>query len=131
MISCRFIMSLTEKLSTIALPRLRPLGSGEIQTMEEYWNTFVEPFLPDDDVMERWHRVLMEYIASPNATFALRAYFSASKKEQYHSLRRGFLTHTNEGYSFFFTDNFFAAYFHSALPSHRGVISHLCGMAMC
>lgn len=112
MISCRFIMSLTEKLSTIALPRLRPLGSGEIQTMEEYWNTFVEPFLPDDDVMERWHRVLMEYIASPNATFALRAYFSASKKEQYHSLRRGFLTHTNEGYSFFFTDNFFAAYFH-------------------
>lgn len=42
--------------------------------------------------------------------FAIRGYNTAAK-ENYDSLRRGFLTRTDAGYSFFYTDNFHAAYY--------------------
>lgn len=102
-------MTLSEKMNAINRPKLSPLGNGEIRTMDEYWDAFVSPFLPEYSVMEGWHRVLMEYIDSPNATFAIRAY-SSDPQKRYDRLRRGFLTHTYDGYSFFFTDNFFSAY---------------------
>ena len=43
--------------------------------------------------------------------FAIRGYNTEAKKEDWYKLRRGWLTRTNAGYSFFYTDNFHAAYY--------------------
>lgn len=103
-------MTLLEKLNTINVPRVVPLQEGKAQTAEEFWDSFIIHNLPAKDVVLKWHRVLMEYVKRPDAMFAIRGYNTAAK-DNYDSLRRGFLTKTNAGYSFFYTDNFHAAYY--------------------
>lgn len=103
-------MTLSEKLNTINVPRVTPLQDGKALTAEEFWDSFIVHHLPEKDVVLKWHRVLMEYVNRPDAMFAIRGYNTAPR-ENYDSLRRGFLTRTNAGYSFFYTDNFHAAYF--------------------
>lgn len=71
-------------------------------TIKEYWETFTEPRLPDKDVVLAWHKMLMEYCKMPGAIFAIRAGSSTGK------LRRGWLTKTDDDYSYFFADNDFA-----------------------
>lgn len=60
--------------------------------------------------MLKWNDVLMDYVVQPNAMFAIRN-GNTARKFEYDKLRRGFLTKTSEGYSFFYTDNFHAAYY--------------------
>ena len=103
-------MTLLEKLNTINVPRVVPLQNGKVPTAEEFWDSFIIRNLPEKDVVLKWHRVLMEYVKRPDAMFAIRGYNTAAK-DNYDSLRRGFLTRTNAGYSFFYTDNFHAAYY--------------------
>jgi len=103
-------MTLLEKLNTINVPRVVPLHDGKALTAEEFWDSFIVHNLPEKDVVLKWHRVLMEYVKRPDAMFAIRGYNTAAK-DNYDSLRRGFLTRTNKGYSFFYTDNFHAAYY--------------------
>lgn len=103
-------MTLLEKLNTINVPRVVPLHDGKALTAEEFWDSFIVHNLPEKDVVLKWHRVLMEYVKRPDAMFAIRGYNTAAK-DNYDSLRRGFLTRTNTGYSFFYTDNFHAAYY--------------------
>ena len=101
--------ALINKLANINNPKVTPLSSGNCETVEDLWNEVIYPMLPAKAVMLRWHKVLMEYVKSPTAMFAIRGYNTA-QQDQYHQLRRGFLTRTSEGYSFFYTDNFHAAY---------------------
>lgn len=101
--------ALLNKLANINKPKVTPLSSGNCETVEDLWNKVIYPLLPAKDVMLRWHKVLMEYVKSPRAMFAIRGYNTA-QRDSYHQLRRGFLTRTSEGYSFFYTDNFHAAY---------------------
>lgn len=103
-------MNLLQKLNCINTPRVSPLESGSAQTLEEFWNRFIAGHLPSKAVVLHWHKVLMEYVTRPNAVFAIRGY-NAATKDNYDRLRRGFLTRTNAGYSFFYTDNFHAAYY--------------------
>lgn len=103
-------MTLLQKLNTINVPRVTPLRDGKAQTAEEFWDSFVAHNLPATDVVLKWHEVLKEYVKQPDAMFAIRGYNTAAK-DNYDSLRRGFLTRTNAGYSFFYTDNFHAAYY--------------------
>lgn len=103
-------MTLLEKLNTINVPRVTPLQDGKALTAEEFWDSFIVQNLPEKDVVLKWHKVLMEYVNRPDAMFAIRGYNTAPR-DNYDSLRRGFLTRTNAGYSFFYTDNFHAAYF--------------------
>lgn len=103
-------MTLLEKLNTINVPRVAPLQDGKAITVEEFWDSFIVPHLPPKDVVLKWHGVLMEYVNRPEAMFAIRGYNTAAK-DNYDSLRRGFLTRTSAGYSFFYTDNFHAAYY--------------------
>lgn len=75
---------------------------GYCETIKEYWESFTEPRLPDKDVVLAWHKMLMEYCKMPGAFFAIRDGSSAGKR------RRGWLTKTNDDYSYFFADNDFA-----------------------
>ena len=66
-------------------------------------------YMPKKEVVLAWHDLIMKYINSEHPMLAIRGYNTCSK-ENYNDLRRGFLTRSEE-FSFFYTDNFFAAYF--------------------
>lgn len=102
-------MTLKEKLAKISTPKVRTLQDGRVSSVEELWDRVVLPYLPDREIMLKWHKLLMDYADSEMPTFAIRAYYSAPR-EEYGTLRRGFLTSTPH-YKFFYTDNYFAAYF--------------------
>ncbi len=102
---------LITKLTNINKPKVACITEGKCETLEEIWSKLILPVMPRKEVVLRWHQVLMDYIRKPDAMYAIRGYNSENKKEKYDRLRRGFLTQTSEGYSFFYTDNYHAAYF--------------------
>ena len=104
-------MTLIEKLEDIKQPPISKLQFGVAKTLQEFWETFIKPRLPDKEVVLKWHKTLLEYVKQENAMFAIRGYNTEAKKEDWYKLRRGWLTRTNAGYSFFYTDNFHAAYY--------------------
>lgn len=97
--------SLAETLNTIQKTKIGPLQKGSVGTVKEFWDVFVQPFLPKKETIAAWHHLLKAYVHVPDACFAIRA-FSGAK-----NMRRSFYTVTDAAYSFFYTDNFFAAYF--------------------
>lgn len=100
-------MTLSEKLNTITKPRLPKMEKGSAKDINEYWNTFIEPHLPKDiDSVIKWHELLKEYVNKPDTVLGFRTGNVAGH------LRRGWETITNDGYSFFYTDNYFAHYFY-------------------
>lgn len=103
-------MTLIDKLKNIQRTLVKPMHVGFSETAEDFWNDFISPRLPRKEIVLQWHKVLMEYVKRPNATFALR-FYNTAKKSEYGDLRRGFLTQTDKGFSFFYTDNFHAAYY--------------------
>lgn len=103
-------MSLLQKLDNIASPAMRTLSDGHATDIGEFWDNFIEEMMPNPAIALRWHSTLMDYVQRPDAMFAVRFYNNAPP-ERYDDLRRGFLTKTSEEYSFFYTDNFHAAYF--------------------
>ena len=103
---------LIDKLKTLNKPKIDVIKDGRDNTIKEFWKHFVEPCLPKKDVVIGIYHMLLKYINDPDAVFVIRNYNNTEKgKKNYISLRRGFFTQTNE-YSYFFTDNFFAAYFY-------------------
>lgn len=103
-------MNLIQALANINTPLTSPLKQGYSKDIQSFWSSFVCPLLPKKETVLKWHDVLMEYVRQENAMFAIRAYNTAPKNH-YDRLRRGFLTATNQKYSFFYTDNFHAAYY--------------------
>ncbi|MCL2256292.1 MAG: hypothetical protein FWC11_05490, partial [Firmicutes bacterium] len=101
---------LIEKLNKIYLPKVTSLPSGESKDISNFWEGLVKKYLPCKNTVLHWHKVLMQYIKYEDAVFAIRT-FNNAHPQKYDTLRRGFLTATNRGYSYFYTDNFFAAYF--------------------
>ena len=103
-------ITLLKKLETIHMPKIKDLPTGEASTVEELWDKLIISYIPSKEAIIKWHNLLLGYINKEDATFAIR-FFNNTPKDRYDDLRRGFLTKTNQGYSFFYTDNFFAAYF--------------------
>ena len=101
---------LLDKLNSISKPKLNKLSEGSADTIKDFWDEFIEPNLPEKETVLKWHRLLMNYIKQPEAMFAIRG-FNNAPPDRYDDLRRGFLSITSEGYSFFYTDNFHAAYY--------------------
>lgn len=101
-------MTLLEKLSSIHKPPICNLPNGETHSIEELWEKLIKMYLPKPNTVLAWHELLMNYIISPHPTFAIRGY-NSFPPEKYNDLRRGFLTNAGK-FSFFYTDNFFAAY---------------------
>ncbi len=107
---------LENKLKTINKPKVESYAKGEAKTIKEFWDKFVSPQLPKDkseiDVYKRWFRLLLEYSKEEDSVFAIRCFSTpCGGSKNYITLRRGFLTKTNHKYSFFYTDNYFSAYF--------------------
>ncbi len=86
-----------------------------IGTIKEFWEIFVVPRLPKSDeinVYKKWFALLNRYCNDEDAVFAIRCFSNTcGGSKNYKTLRRGFYTKTNHPYSFFYTDNYFAAYF--------------------
>ena len=109
-------MKLIDKLNNINKLKIKALESGSCKTMEEFWNEFIVPLLPDEDIVRKWNELLISYVRLPDAVYAIRAFGSwnvgCREIEKDDELRRGFLTQpSNVKYEYFFTDNFYAAYF--------------------
>lgn len=103
-------MNLIEKLDTISKPKIKNLEKGSATSIEQVWTNLIAKYLPEKESVFEWHEILKEYIDTGSPTFAIRGY-NSYPKERYGELRRGFLTKTEE-FSYFYTDNFFAAYFY-------------------
>ena len=104
-------MKLNEYLKNInKVSKVAQLPTASSSSVGELWDNLISVMQPAKDVLLQWHNVLMEYVDRPDAMFAIRGGNSA-KKDEYDRLRRGFLTRTNQSYSFFYTDNFHATYF--------------------
>lgn len=103
-------MTLEEKLATIDKPKMPKMQSGKAGTIKDFWNTFVEPKLIPVEVTQKWCGLLYRYIDDANVIYAIRK-FSDRGKNGDEDLRRGFYTQTNMDYGFFYTDNYFSAYF--------------------
>lgn len=100
-------MSLQDKISMINRPALQTMEDGTARTIKEYYDTFIEPHLPQDiNKVIAWHKVLKEYVRKPDAVLGFRTGNVAG------SLRRGWETVTTDGYSFFYADNFCAHYYY-------------------
>ncbi len=105
-------MALSQKIAKInATSALPKMTAGKCKSLDEFWASFIEPLLPQRSAVEKWHRILKEYVNKPDAIFFMRAYGSPSGNSPI--LRRGFLNRTNRGFSAFYGDNFFTAYFYS------------------
>ena len=108
-------MTLEEKLQGIETPSIPEMERGTAGTIGEFWEKFIKPRLPQKEIMEKWFELLKDYTESDNPVFAIRNFSNPEKtyksKEQLQELRRGFYNTTDAGYSFFYTDNYFAAYF--------------------
>lgn len=98
------------KLQDIKKPKIKSLGYGKAETLAELWDNLIEQYLPSEQTVAAWNNLLFKYINDDGAVFAIRGY-NTFPRHKYDSLRRGFLTNTDKGFSFFYTDNFFAAYF--------------------
>ena len=94
--------SLQEKLSTINFPPIPPLADGYSDTIENFYNNFIVQHLFNPDSVLAIHHTLIDYVKKTDAMFAIRAFNSVSTKDQYEKLRRGWLTKTDQKYSFFY-----------------------------
>lgn len=107
------ILTLKEKIEHISDPQLTPIVKNTYETLDDFWDNFIAPLLPQKDTVLKWHEIIKKYINDDSPVFAIRAYHNwADKKHDNKELRRGFYTVIdNLDYSFFFTDNFFVSYF--------------------
>lgn len=103
-------MTLKEKLNTIDQPRINIFKSGSAATINDFWKSFVEPHLIPTDIISKWCNLLYRYVEDVGVVYAIRS-FNDRKENGDKDLRRGFVTKTDKNYSFFYTDNYFSAYF--------------------
>lgn len=98
---------LLSKINSINKPKIPEFENGTSKTIEDFWKDFIESRLPQNiDVVIKWHNLLKEYVKKPDAILGFRTGNVAGK------LRRGWETITNDGYSFFYTDNGFPHFFY-------------------
>ena len=99
-------MTLDEKLKTINRPEFIAFDDGKEETIKDFYETFIEPRLPQNiEYVIKWHKVLKAYVKKENTVLGFRTGNTRGK------LRRGWETITNDDYSFFYNDNFFAHFF--------------------
>lgn len=111
---------------------LPPCPSAKFWTVQEFYEKFVEPLLPDTQSVIDWTKFLLDYVKNADAVFAIRAFHNWQKVKNSskadstlainngknadegnpYTLRRGFLTEfDNAPFEYFFSDNYLAAYF--------------------
>lgn len=114
-------MSLLNKLENIDCSfneeRVPKYCQGSAENISDFWTNFVEPRLPQREVVEAWHKLLKEYVEdTKNITCAIRygngRQTLKSGEIGDNSLRRGWLTkNTEDDFQYFYADNFLLAFF--------------------
>ncbi len=79
---------------------------GSTKTLDDFWRDFIMPRLPRKEVIMAWHNMLLQYVGDLEKTPVLAIRTGAVSGK----LRRGMLTETDAGFSFFYTDNDLALY---------------------
>jgi len=102
-------MLILEFLDNIPKDKIIPITDSFSDTIEDFYNTTIKTNLPNEEVVKKWHSILMKYVDEDEAVFFIRKYGNAPNR-QWELLRRGFLTKFNNA-SFIFCDNFLAHYF--------------------
>lgn len=120
-------MTLCKKIESINVPQIAdptqsigPLPDGNADTIAQFFEEFIKNRLPDQNVVKKWHNILMEYTNDANlgdlsccVRFGNNGGKSASKwgETGYYKLRRGWLTqNTTDNFEYFFADNAFPAF---------------------
>ena len=97
-------MSLITEITTLDMYYSFPqLGHGYAETIEVFWNTFVEPRLPKKETVIAWHKLLMQYVKEADSVFVIRAFSNTNA-----TARRGLLTRADAGFYFTYSDNGYA-----------------------
>lgn len=104
-------MTLKEKLEYIDKPAIARMQSGRAETIRDFWDTFIAPKMISKEIMSKWCDLLYRYVNDSDVIFAIRKFGDRGKNGDF-DLRRGFYTITNQDYDFFYTDNYFSAYFY-------------------
>lgn len=109
-------MNLEEKLATINEPKISKIKIGSAKTISDFWSKFIEPNLLPEKVVSEWWKLLKRYVDDKGIVLAIRAFRGRSKsareKIKDDELRGGFYTITGSTYNYFYTDNYFTAYFY-------------------
>jgi len=119
-------MTLEEKILKISenpiadVANIGLLPTGNAATIEEFFNKFVKPRLPEEKTVKQWHKILMEYTDEenwPELSCCVRYGNNGGKKKSkwgetdYFKLRRGWLTkNKDDKFEYFFADNSFPAF---------------------
>ena len=103
-------MTLKEKINNINIPQINKLNTGKANTLETFWSDVIQPNLISYNTIAKWCDLLFRYVEDTNVIYAIRT-FSNRGENQDKDLRRGFYTNTNQNYGFFYTDNYFSAFF--------------------
>ncbi len=105
-------MLLKEKIAKIKKSSaLTVLPTGTAKDFDGLWANIIEPNLPDENVVVKWHELLKQYVEKQDAIFFIRAFGTPSGNSPL--LRRGFINATDHGFSSVFVDNGFTSYFYS------------------
>lgn len=91
-----------------------------LKVIQTFYNQFIKPRLPNQEIAFKWNILLQEYANLPDAIYPVRAFYNRDENfieaEKDDELRRGFLTKfDNADFALFFTDNFFVAYIEKML----------------
>ena len=115
-------MKLEEKIKTIRSPLIKDtiglLQSGNSDTIADFFDSFIKPKLPKQEIVKKWHKLLLDYIKDDaNIGCAIRYGNSDSKAKSLcgetgrEKLRRGWLTtNTEDGFNYFYADNYLSSF---------------------
>lgn len=114
------MMTLDEKIYSINNPKVTMFKDGYSDTIDDFFNNFIKPRLPNENIIRKWHKLLMEYTDESNfdkISCCVRYGNNGSQKvsnhgeKGYYKLRRGWLTkNIDDDFEYFFADNFFSSF---------------------
>ena len=61
---------------------------GSAKTVSDFYDNFIKHRLPDKKVLEKWHKLIVDYVNSHSAIYFIRKYESNGKKGSWNT-RRG------------------------------------------
>lgn len=117
-------MTLEEKIKNIQNPKIEDgiglLPNGRNDSLKDFFESFIEPRLPKQECIKKWHELLMEYIKDwENVSCAVRfgnrgdKAKSKSGESGYKKLRRGWLTKDKKSdFDYFYADNYMSSFFY-------------------
>ncbi len=117
-------LTLEEKIKNIQNPKIEDgiglLPNGRNNSLKDFFESFIEPRLPKQECIKKWHELLMEYIKDwKNVSCAVRfgnrgdKAKSISGESGYKKLRRGWLTKDKKSdFDYFYADNYMSSFFY-------------------